>query len=171
MDATPSQRGRAYIADWEQECCGNTVLRGATADVVLLPFPENMRNKALGAVDWLMSHHDDGAGEAGPSWRVRVRVERVQAVHGRRGSARLVELDRLPGRAEIFAGDDADGTDRADEAGSAAAAAGFSFVPRAPGAPTVSYEASYESALPQRPRAEGWLLDLEILEDLGSQVR
>jgi len=74
-------------------------------------------------------------------------------------AAQLGEMDRLPGRADMF-------SQVPEEPG----AAGMSFFPLAPGAPAFSYEASYSPVLPQPPSPDGWLVDLEILTDLGPQA-
>lgn len=62
------------------------------------------------------------------------------------GAAQLVEIDRLPGRADMFS-----------QVPEEPSAAGTSFFPPAPGAPMFSYEARYS---PEPPGPDGWLPEL-----------
>ncbi|WP_295018493.1 DUF6578 domain-containing protein [uncultured Micrococcus sp.] len=175
MEITAGRRGRAYVADWEQGCCGERVLLGEIVDMVLLPFSDEDQDPPLGPVDWIMTHHDDGD-PSRPAHRVSARLQRVQQIHSRwrvasgnavegveweraPGAAQFVEMARLPGRADMF-------SQVPEEPG----AAGMSLFPLAPGAPMLSYDASYSPVLPEPPGPDGWLLDLEILADLGPQA-
>ncbi|QQE48233.1 hypothetical protein I6H91_08765 [Micrococcus luteus] len=172
MEITAGRRSRAYVADGEQECCGERILVGEIVDMVLLPFSDEDQDPALGPVDWITTHHDDGD----PSRRVSARLQRVQQIHSRRwgasgnavegvewehgpGAAQLVEIDRLPSGADMFS-----------QVSEEPSAAGRSFLPLAPGAPTFSDQARYSPALPEPPGPDGWLLDLDILADLGPQA-
>lgn len=119
-----------------------------------------------------MTHHDEGD-PFRPAHRVDTRLQRAQEVHSRwrgasgnavegvewervPGAAQLVEIDRLPGRADMFS-----------QVPEEPSAAGTSFFPPAPGAPMFSYEARYS---PEPPGPDGWLPELEILVGLGPQT-
>lgn len=145
MDITAGAVGRAHLCDWEQECCGDLIVTGATHEFLLKYSGEAGRSWPPISADWVLTHHDDG-GPAGstPLRRVRARVRRVHEVWP---AGRLTEIDRVPGRADLVAPEPEDET--------------------AVGVGKVVFTAAYEPALPETPRPDGWLLDLEILEDLG----
>lgn len=50
MEITAGRRSRAYVADGEQECCGERVLVGEIVDMVLLPFSDEDQDPPLGPV-------------------------------------------------------------------------------------------------------------------------
>ena len=118
MEITAGRRSRAYVADGEQECCGERVLVGEIVDMVLLPFSNEDQDPPLGPVDWITTHHDDGD-PSRPAHRVSARLQRVQQIHSRwrgasgnavegveweraPGAAQLVEMARLPSRGDLY---------------------------------------------------------------------
>lgn len=145
MDITARAVGRAHLCDWEQECCGDPIVAGAIHELVLQPPVQTDRPGSRTAIDWILTHHDDG-GPAGstPLRRVRALVRRVHEVWP---TGRLAEIDRVPGHADLV-------TPEPEEEA-------------AIGEGEVVFTAAYEPVLPETPRPGGWLLDLEILEDLG----
>ncbi len=162
MDLTVGRRLRAYLTDWEQDCCGSPLRVGEEGVVELAPAAPWVRDLGLGPVDAAMTMHDVGDEGSEAPRRVRARLLRVQEVRfdqrsaaggqGRKlipGSVRLTDVDGLPGRDEPE-GEEPAVTD-----------AGTTLIG------TVSYEASYDPPPGWVSGPDGWLLDLEVLEELG----
>lgn len=164
MDLTVGRRLRAYLTDWEQDCCGSPLRVGEEGVVELAPAAPWVRDLGLGPVDAAMTMHDVGDEGSEAPRRVRARLLRVQEVRfdprsaaggqGRKlipGSVRLPDVDGLPGRNEP----------EAEEAEPPAADTGTTLIG------TVSYEASFNPPPGWVSGPDGWLLDLEVLEELG----
>lgn len=166
MDLTVGRRLRAYLTDWEQDCCGSPLRVGEEGVVELAPAAPWVRDLGLGPVDAAMTMHDVGDEGSEAPRRVRARLLRVQEVRfdrrsaaGRQGwklipgSVRLPDVDGLPGRNEPEA-EEAEEEPGATDAGTTLIG-------------TVSYEASYDPPPGWVQGPDGWLLDLEVLEELG----
>lgn len=152
---------RAYTSDWEQECCGASIPVDSTAELLIEPLTRSSTAVA-DLADWYVTGHD--AGEPDPPRRVRAQLLRVQGVRFRQrqapdgsvqlipGSATYMDLAWLPGASDLAAaaGDAGDDDDRE------ASALG-----------TVVLEASYSPPPGWEPGPDGWLLDIEVVEDLG----
>lgn len=164
MDLTAGRRLRAYLTDWDQDCCGSPLRVGEEGVVELAPAAPWVRDLGLGPVDAAMTMHDVGD-DAAPPHRVRARLLRVQEVRfdsrasadgtGQEkvpGSAWLADVDGLPGRYDINA-DPGAGESSAGDPG--------------PSIGTVTYGASYQAPPGWVSGPDGWLLDLEVLEELG----
>lgn len=173
MEITAGRRSLAYVADGEQECCGERVLVGEIVDMVLLPFSDEEQNAVLGPSDWTMTHHDEGD-PFRPAHRVDTRLQRAQEVHSRwrgasgnavegveweraPGAAQLVEMARLPSRGDLY-------NQIPEEPGHA----GMPLYPQ--GRRRSSTWGGCSPMLPQLPSPGGWLLELKILVGLGSQT-
>ena len=79
MDLTVGRRLRAYLTDWEQDCCGSPLRVGEGGEVTLGPATEWVRGRGLGPVDAYVTMHDVDD-DAAPPHRVRARLLRVQEV-------------------------------------------------------------------------------------------
>lgn len=162
MDLTAGRRLRAYLTEWEQDCCGSPLRVGEEGVVELAPAAPWVRDLGLGPVDAAMTMHDVGDEGSEAPRRVRARLLRVQEVRfdrrsaaggqGRKlipGSVRLPDVDGLPGRNEP----------EAEEAEEEPAAADT-------GTPLIG-TVSYDPPPGWVSGPDGWLLDLEVLEELG----
>lgn len=119
MDLTAGRRLRAYLTDWDQDCCGSPLRVGEEGVVELAPAAPWVRDLGLGPVDAYVTMHD---------------------------------VDGLPGRYDINA-DPGAGESSAGDPG--------------PSIGTVTYGASYQAPPGWVSGPDGWLLDLEVLEELG----
>lgn len=140
MDIIVGERVRAYIENWEQECCGDPIRADAVAEVDLTSF--DAEDPSPGAVDWCVTRHDIGSP---PVHRVRIRLLRTQEVRFRHRcvSEDGVCWERVPGSAQLT---DVEGL---------------------PGAVAVHEEGSEPPTGEELESCDGWLLDLEVIEDLG----
>lgn len=145
MDITVGAVGRASLSDWEQECCGDSIAVGEVHELILLPSRGVSQAGPLVSAGWIVTHHDDGS-PAGSIPLRRVRAV-VRAAHEVWPSGRLAEIDRVPGHADLTVLEPEEATGL--------------------GMGEVVYVGAYEPVLPETPRPDEWLLDLEILEDLG----
>lgn len=145
MDITAGALGCAYLTDWEQECCGGPIAAGAIHELLLQPSAQGRRSLSHIPVDWILTHHDDGgSAESTPLRRVRAQVRNVREVWP---NGRLSETNRVPGRADLAEPPPAEEP--------VTGVGGFASM------------GACEPVLPETPRPEAWLLELEILADLG----
>lgn len=145
MDITVGAVGRASLSDWEQECCGDPIAVGEVHELIVLPSRGMSQAGPLASAGWVVTYHDDGS-PAGSIPLRRVRAV-VRAAHEVWPSGRLAEIDRVPGHADLTILEPEEATGL--------------------GLGEVVYVGACEPVLPETPRPDEWLLDLEILEDLG----
>lgn len=97
------------------------------------------------SVDWIFTHHDAGGhAETTSLRRVRALIWRVHEVWL---AGPLSEIGRVTGQVDPV------DPEPEEDAGT--------------GVGQVVFMGTYEPVLQETPRAEGWLLEREILEDLG----
>lgn len=145
MDITADVIGCAHLSDWEQECCGEPTLVGAVHELIMRPAVQGSGSWPPITVDWTLTHHDDG----GPAESTALRRVRalVRSVHEVWPGECLSEVDRVPGREELVDPEPGEETPA--------------------GVGSVVVAGACEPVLSETPRPEAWILELEILEDLG----
>lgn len=161
MDITAGQQVRAYLPDFEHyENGGQAVAVGAVVEVTASPVLPSEEADLPEAVDWRLGPWLEAAPDR-PAHRVRVRLlgawEVPRPGNGVTGGsdrpARLREVEGLPQTSPAPAAP----TERADVADAPA-----------PEGSSVEYEASYLPPHARNPGPTGWVLELEVVEELGS---